>query len=136
MLGGKSVVMVLLLGLVSVPLSLFYMSSWGFLATLLGLLVRCLLVLFPFGIVLLALLAGPPLGGCRFLVAASVGAVREVLVDGAGQEVHWVGGSGPGGKRIRPNRKKNRAPRWFGDSVSSTDVEEIVSSEAFATFYP
>ena len=39
------------------------------------------------------------------LVTARVGAVREAIVDGAGQEVHWVGGSGPGPKRIRLNRK-------------------------------
>ena len=39
------------------------------------------------------------------LVSASFGAVREALVDGAGQEVHWVSGSGPGPKRIRLNRK-------------------------------
>ena len=39
------------------------------------------------------------------LVIASVGAVREAIVDGDGQEVHWVGGSGPGRKRIRLNRK-------------------------------
>ena len=39
------------------------------------------------------------------LVAAHVGAVREAIVDGAGQEVHWVSGSGPGRKLIRLNRK-------------------------------
>ena len=38
-------------------------------------------------------------------VTANVGAVREAIVDGAGQEVHWVSGSGPGRKRIRLNRK-------------------------------
>ena len=33
--------------------------------------------------------------------------MREAIVDGAGQQVHWVSGSGPGdGKRIRLNRKK------------------------------
>ena len=36
---------------------------------------------------------------------SSIGAVREVVVDGVGQEVHWVSGSGPGRKRIRLNRK-------------------------------
>ena len=41
------------------------------------------------------------------LVAASVGAVREAIADGAGQEVHWVSGSGPGWKRIRLNRKNH-----------------------------
>ena len=39
------------------------------------------------------------------LVTADVGAVRGAIVDGAGQEVHWVSGSGPGRKRVRPNRK-------------------------------
>ena len=39
------------------------------------------------------------------LVAASIGAVREVDVDGVGQEVVWVSGSGSGRKRIRLNRK-------------------------------
>ena len=39
------------------------------------------------------------------LVTANVGAVRDAIVDGAGQEVHWVSGSGPGRKRIRLNRK-------------------------------
>ena len=39
------------------------------------------------------------------LVTAGVDAVREAIVDGAGQEVHWVSGSGPGRKRIRLNRK-------------------------------
>ena len=65
---GKGVVMVLLLGLVRVPLSLFFMSFWGSFSIFLDLGVLCLLVLFPFGIVLLALLAGLPLGGYRYLV--------------------------------------------------------------------
>ena len=34
------------------------------------------------------------------LVTAHVGAVREAIVDGASQKVHWVCGSGPGEKRI------------------------------------
>ena len=52
-LGGKSVVMVLLLGLVTVPLSLFKMSFWGSFSILL---------------VLLALLTKVPLGGYLHLV--------------------------------------------------------------------
>ena len=32
-------------------------------------------------------------------------AVREAIVDSAGQEVRWVSVSGPGRKRIRLNRK-------------------------------
>ena len=63
--GGKSVVMVLLLGLVRVPLSLFKMSFWGSFS-ILG--VLCLLALFLFGIVLLALLVKVPLGGYLHLV--------------------------------------------------------------------
>ena len=44
------------------------MSFWDSFVILLCLGELCLLVLFPFGIVLLVLLAGPPLGGCQFLV--------------------------------------------------------------------
>ena len=47
----------------------------------------------------------PVSGHVDDLVAASIGAVQEVDVDGVGQEVHWVSGSGPGRKRIRLNRK-------------------------------
>ena len=46
---------------------LFLDELLGLFVILLGLGVLCLLALFPFGIVLLGLLAGPPLGGCRFL---------------------------------------------------------------------
>ena len=56
--------MVLLLGLVKVPLSLFKMSFWGSFVILLDLGVLCLLVLFPFDIVLLVLLVEPLFGGC------------------------------------------------------------------------
>ena len=56
-LGGRSVVMVLLLDLVRVPFDI-----------LLSLGVLCLLALFLFGIVLLGLLTVPRLGGYRFLV--------------------------------------------------------------------
>ena len=47
MLGGRRVVMVLLPDLVRVPLSFSWMSFWVSLVILLGLPVRCLLVLFP-----------------------------------------------------------------------------------------
>ena len=50
--------------------------------------------------------------------------------------VYWVGGSGPGRKRIRLNRKPPCAPYWDGDSMSSTGVEENVSSGAFAIICP
>ena len=65
-------------------------------------------------------------------VACLVTADHEV--SGAGgdevssREVHWVGGSGPGRKRIRLNRKNPCTRRWFSDSMSSTGVEEIASS--------
>ena len=39
------------------------------------------------------------------LVTAEVGVVREAVVAGAGQEVHWFRGSSPGRKRVRLNRK-------------------------------
>ena len=69
------------------------------------------------------------------LVAAGVGAVREVLVDGAGLEVHWVSGSGPGRKRIRLNRKFSCTPRRVYDSISSTGLEEVASCGAFWCFH-
>ena len=77
---------------------------------ILGLLVRCLLGHFLFGLVLLLLPVRPLLGGCQSgqvarLVTGSVGAVQEVVADGACREVHWVSGSGPQRKRIRQNRK-------------------------------
>ena len=65
---GRSVVMVLRLDLVRVPLSFSWMSFWVSFVTLLGLRVLYLLALFSIGIVLLGLRAGPPLGGCLFLV--------------------------------------------------------------------
>ena len=47
-----------------------------------------------------------PDSGCvAGLVTAEVGVVREAVVGGAAHEVFWVGGSGPGRKRIRLNRK-------------------------------
>ena len=47
----------------------------------------------------------PETGHADDLAAASIGAVREVDVDGVGQEVHWVSGSGSGKKRTRLNSK-------------------------------
>ena len=66
-----------------------------------------MLALFPFGIVLLVFACRTPTwrlpvsGHVVDLVTATVGAVREALVDGAGQEVHWVSGSGPGRDLVR-----------------------------------
>ena len=48
--------------------SFSWMSFQDFFETNQSLGVHCVLALFPFVIVLLGLLAGPPLGGCQFLV--------------------------------------------------------------------
>ena len=78
---------------------------------LLGLGVPYLLAPFTSAIVLLGLFAGPTLGGCLFLVMLLIWLLLmlvlcgELLLRGAGQEVHWVSGSGPGRKRIRLYRK-------------------------------
>ena len=60
--------MVLLPDLERVPLSISWMSFLVSFAILLGLGVHCMLALFPLGIVLLGLLAGPTLGACLLLV--------------------------------------------------------------------
>ena len=39
------------------------------------------------------------------MVTASSGVVQEIVAENVDREVHWVGGSGPGRKRIRLNRK-------------------------------
>ena len=90
-LGGTRVVMVLLLDHGRVPLSCFSVSFWDSFVIPLGLGVLFLLALFHLGIVLLGLLANP--ATWRLLVSghvANVGAVREAIVDDAGQEVCWV----------------------------------------------
>ena len=46
---------------------LSWMNLYGSSITLLGVGVHCLVALFPFGTVLLVLLAGPPLVGCQLL---------------------------------------------------------------------
>ena len=68
LLGGRSVVMVLLLGLVKAPLCLSSMSFSFFFVIRLGLGVLCLLALFPFVTALIVLLIGPLLGVCLLLV--------------------------------------------------------------------
>ena len=56
-----------------------------------------------------------PVPGCVIdVVTASVGAVREVVADGGCREVLWVGGSGPGRKRVRLNRKTPAHLAGFG----------------------
>ena len=76
-----------------------------------------------------------PVSGHVFdLVAAGVGAVREVLVDGSGLKVHWVSGSGPGRKKIRLNRKFSCTPRRVSGSISSTGLEEVASCRIFQCF--
>ena len=53
---------------------------------------HCLLVLFPFGIVLLSLLAGPSLGDC-LPAGHFVDVDQEAVDDGARRAaVHWVSG--------------------------------------------
>ena len=87
------------------------MSFWGSFSILQGLGVLYLLVLFPFDIVLLDLLAGPPTwrmldsGHVVDLVTAAADVGRDVVAGGAFQAVHWVSGSGPQRKTIRLNRK-------------------------------
>ena len=75
---------------------------------LLGLLVHCLLGLFLCDTALLGLLVGSPLGGYRCLVmwlAWLLLILRFLVLLGmrflVGQLIPWVGGSGPGRKRIR-----------------------------------
>ena len=81
------------------------MSFSGSFGILLDLGVLYLLVLFSFGFALLVLL-GPPTwrlpvsGHVVDLVTVDVGAEWETVDGGAAQEVFWVGGSGPGRKRI------------------------------------
>ena len=84
----------------------FWMSCCSSFSTFLGLLVRCFLVLFSLGTVLLDLLVGPLLGGCWcFVFAASLVTADLRVAESAGtedawREVHCVSGSGPGRKRI------------------------------------
>ena len=66
-IGWERCVVGLLLDLVKVPLVPFWISFCSCFSILLGLLVRCLLVLFHYGIVLLGLLAGSLFGLCKFL---------------------------------------------------------------------
>ena len=92
------------------------MSFWGSFSTLLGLGVLYLLVLFSLRFCATHFARRTPTwrlpesGHVAGLVTANVGAVRDALVDAAGQEVHWVSGSGPGRKRIRLNRKNSSTP--------------------------
>ena len=58
------------------------------------------------------------------------------MAEGAGREVHWVCGSGPGRKRIRLNRKTPCKPRRFSDSISFTCVEETASCRFFSDSIP
>ena len=128
---GRSVAMDSLLGLGKVPLSFSWMSFWDSFASLLGLGVHYLLVLFTFGIVLLVL---PVSGQVTRLFPAGPWVVQEAADDGACREVHWVSGFGPGRKRIRLNRQPPCKPRWFNGSISSTCVEEVASCGAFRCF--
>ena len=110
-LGGKSVVLVLLLGLVKVLLSLFFNELLGLFRCLPGS-GRALLA----GTLLLRYCATrfacrtptwrlPVSGHVAGLVIAIFGVAGEAVVDCAAHEISWVSGSGPGRKRIRLNRK-------------------------------
>ena len=67
----------------------------------------------------------PVPGDVAGLIAAEVRAVQVGEVEVAGRGIHWVGGSGPGRKRIRLNRKKPCTPRGTICACSSTCVEEV-----------
>ena len=63
------------------------------------------------------------------LVIADESVSDVVEVEAGGEEVSW---SGPGRKRIRPNRNPPCTPRgYFGSSLSATCVEEAASRESF-----
>ena len=73
-----------------------------------GLLVRCLLGLFPFGTALLGrdpFWTLPVPGHVAGLITAEVQAAPDGGVEVAGRDVHWVSGPGQGWKWIRLNRK-------------------------------
>ena len=74
---------------------------------LLVLLGLCLLVFYPFGIVLLVLPVGLPLDGCLYLVWLLIllGELVRLFAEGVARRVRWVSGSGPNRRRIRLNRK-------------------------------
>ena len=64
------------------------------------------------------------------LVTASVVAVQEATVDGAGHEVLWVSGSGPTEKNST-KQKNSCTPRRVYGSISSTSLEEVASCGSF-----
>ena len=54
----------------------------------------------------------PEIGHVAGLVTAEVEVADGGEAEVASHEVHWVSGSGPGGKRIRPKKKKNLHTSW------------------------
>ena len=106
-------------------------SSCCYSKVLLVLLVRCLLDLFLFGTALLSLLVGsffwtlPVPGYVAGLVTVEVLAAQVDEVEVVRRDLHLIGGSGPGRKRIRLNRKKPSTPRGTIYACSSTCVEEV-----------
>ena len=78
----------------------------------------------------------PVPGHAACLVTASIEVPGASGIEVSRRGVHCVGGSGPARKRIRLNRKKTCTPRWYGDSMSSTGVGEIVSSGDFVSIVP
>ena len=77
----------------------------------------------------------PVPGQVASLVTANSGVVQEVIVEDVDHGVHWVSGSGPGRKIIRPNRKT--AAHLAGLVVQSrpTCLEEIDSCGDHLCFY-
>ena len=114
-----------------VLLLLFWISSCCFFTTLLGLLVPCLLVLFPCGIVLLSFLLEPLSGFCLLLVMLlqlmTIGdhAAHDGEVGVAGRSVGFSGVSSFGKKRFRTKQKNTSAPRKVSYACSSTRVEKV-----------
>ena len=104
-----------------------------------GLVVHRLLALFRFGILLLALLAGLPLGGCRNLVTLLVWLLLLLVLQGRlllivllmrflGLVVLVRDG------REFDKTEKTSTPCGFYGSISSTCLEEVASFEAFQFF--
>ena len=119
-LGGRSVVMALLLDLVKAPLVLSWMSFSFFFrypvgsgrALLAGTLpLRCCFDRFACKTPTWSLLA---FGGVRNLVAANLADRREVVPAAASREFFWVRNSGFRRKRIRLNRKTLAHLAGFG----------------------
>ena len=69
------------------------------------------------------------------LVTAAADVCRDAVAGGAFQALHWVSGSGPQRKRIRPNRKTPAHLAGFMVQISSKGLEEVVSCGTFQCFH-